>query len=100
MSEGLKLRQRKGRRPTIGKMTFPGAIDQAIPPDPVADLSCKPPREVHPYADVSICPEPDAAHGKTGDTQLTTRHPQMMGIFIGKEVDGFQHDRPVEAHPS
>lgn len=48
MSEGLKLRQRKGRRATISGMTFPGALDQAIPPDPVADLSGKPPREMHP----------------------------------------------------
>ena len=99
MPEGLKFRQWKGRRPTVGKMTFQGTIDQPIPPNPVADLSCKPPCEVHPYANVSIRPKPDAAHGKTGGTQLTTCHPQMVGIFIGKEVDGFQHDRPREAQP-
>lgn len=65
MAEGLKLRQRKGRRSTVREMTLPGALDQAIPPDPIADLGRKPSREMQRRSDLGIRPKPNATHGKT-----------------------------------
>lgn len=100
MPERLKLRQWKGRGSTVSEMTLPCAIDQTIPPDPITDLSRKPPREVHGCSNVSIRPKPDTPHSKTWSTQLTTGHPQMMGIVIGKKVDGLHYDRTVESQPS